>query len=166
MAEYSTEKVTSWLERIIGHEGGYVDDPKDPGGETKWGISKRSYPDLNISALTIDDAAGIYIEDYLEPLNAERLRDGVVFQLLDFAVNSGIQTAVRKLQLAIGVADDGIIGPVTVNVLEGMSESDLIMLILAERLEYLTRLSGWEHYGKGWARRIAENLRYGAADTD
>lgn len=172
------EIVAGWLTRIIGHEGGLSMDTNDPGNwtggrpgagvlkGTKWGIAANTYPDLDIKDLTVEQAADIYIRDYLEPLNAERLRDGVVFQLLDFAVNSGIQTAVRKLQQAVGVADDGIIGPVTVSVLEGVTESDLIMRILAERLDYLTRLTGWERYGRGWARRIAKNLRHGADDSD
>ena len=158
--------VAKWLERIIGHEGGYSNDPEDSGGETKWGISKRSYPQLNIADLTVEEAAIIYQFDYLQPLEADKFRDGVVFQLLDFAVNSGVETAKRILQREIDVADDGIIGPVTREALAAVSESDLVMILLAGRLEYLTRLSGWPRFGRGWARRIAKNLRYAAEDTD
>lgn len=158
--------VAKWLERIIGHEGGYSNDPEDSGGETKWGISKRSYPQLNIADLTVEEAAIIYHSDYLRPLEADKFRDGVVFQLLDFAVNSGVETAKRILQREIDVADDGIIGPVTREALAAVSESDLVMILLAGRLDYLTRLSTWPRFGRGWARRIAANLRYGAEDTD
>lgn len=77
------------FDRLIGHEGGYVNDPADPGGETQWGISKRSYPHLNIRALTRADAKVIYREDFWYRIHAEMLADGVAFQLFDFAVNSG-----------------------------------------------------------------------------
>lgn len=158
--------IEMWLERILGHEGGYVADSRDPGGETKWGISKRAYPDLDIAALTASDAADIYRRDYLEPLYAHEMPAGVAFQLLDAAVNSGVGTAVRWLQRAIGVADDGVVGPVTLKAVVRRSSSDLIMLFLAQRIDYLTRLSTWSTHGKGWMRRIAQDLRYGADDSD
>ncbi len=153
-------------ERIVGHEAGYVNDPKDPGGETKWGISKRSYPHLNIRDLSRDNALVIYRRDFWDRLNLGTAPDGVVYQLFDFAFNSGIETAVRYLQRAIGVADDGHWGPVSAAAVGTMSESDLIMLLLAERLDFMTRLRNWPDHGKGWARRIAGNLRYGAKDSD
>lgn len=68
------------FERTLGHEDGYVDDPRDPGGETKWGISKRSYPHLDIKNLTQDQAKGIYRTDFWNRINADRLPDGVAFQ--------------------------------------------------------------------------------------
>lgn len=158
--------VAEWLERILGHEGGYSNDPEDPGGETRWGISKRSYPEIDIADLTVEEASFIYQTDFLQPLEADKLRPGVVFQLLDFAVHSSIETAKRILQREIGVADDGIIGPVTREALAERSESDVVMLLLAGRIDYLTRLSKWPRFGRGWARRVAQNLRYGAEDTD
>lgn len=153
------------FDRLIGHEGGYVNDPKDPGGETNWGISKRSYPSVNISELTRDGAKAIYRRDFWDRVNADRLHDGVAFQLFDFAVNSGLDTAVRYLQRAVGVADDGHWGPVSARAAEAMSESDVIMRLCAERLDFMTRLKNWPDHGKGWARRIAGNLRYGAEDS-
>lgn len=153
------------FERLIGHEAGYVDDPNDPGGETKWGISKRSYPHLNIAELTRDDAKQIYLGDFWNRVNADRLPDGVAFQLFDFAVNSGIETAVRYLQRSLGVADDGHWGPRSQAAADETSESDMIMLLNAERLDYMTRLKNWPHHSRGWARRIAGNLRYGAEDS-
>jgi lysozyme family protein len=95
------------FDRLIGHEGGYVNDPKDPGGETNWGISKRAYPQLDIRALTRDDARRIYRADFWDRVHGDEMYDGVAFQTFDFAVNSGIETAVRYLQRACGVADDG-----------------------------------------------------------
>jgi lysozyme family protein len=158
--------VELWLHRILGNEGGYTAGEGDPGGETKWGISKRSYQDLDIKNLTVEQAAAIYKLDFLEPIKAERYSDGVAYQLLDFAVNSGMETALRKLQTAVGVVDDGHIGPITLEALAAMSESDTIMRFLAERLDFMTRLNNWPNASRGWVRRVAQDLRYGAEDSD
>lgn len=160
------ENFKLFIERILGHEGGYVDDPTDPGGETKWGISKRSYPTVDIKNLTRDGAIAIYYRDFWLPLKADRLHDGTAYQLLDSAVNSGISQSIRFLQRALGVADDGIFGPISLAASIRMAESDQIMLFLAERIEFMTKLKNWPNHGKGWMRRIAQNLRYGAEDSE
>ena len=153
------------FDRLMGHEGGYVNDPNDPGGETKWGVSKRSYPTVDIKNLTRLDAKEIYRRDFWDAIHADQLYDGVAFQCFDFAVNSGIQTAIRHLQRAIGVADDGWWGPVSTAAAQAMSETDTIMKLNAGRLDFMTRLRVWPSFGKGWARRIAQNLLYGAEDS-
>ncbi|MGB6053741.1 MAG: glycosyl hydrolase 108 family protein [Burkholderiaceae bacterium] len=153
------------FDRLIGHEGGYVNNPADPGGETKWGISKRSYPHLNIQTLTRDDARLIYRNDFWRRIQADRLDGGVAFQLFDFAVNSGIETAIRYFQRALGVADDGYWGPISQTAADHTTATDQIMLLNAERLDYMTRLMNWPDASKGWTRRIAANLRYGAVDA-
>lgn len=153
------------FDRLIGNEGGYVNNPNDPGGETNWGISKRSYPNIDIRALTRDGAKTIYLADFWQRIHADELAPGVAFQAFDFAVNSGIETAVRKLQTAIGVADDGHWGPITRAAAAALSPSDTIMRFNAERLDYLRKLSTWPSFGKGWAGRVAADLRYGAIDT-
>lgn len=151
--------------RLLGHEGGYVNDPNDPGGETNWGVSKRSYPNEDIQNLTRERALEIYRRDFWDRIHGDELHDGVAFQVFDFAVNSGIETAVRSLQRALGVADDGYWGPLTAQAAKDVTESDQIQRILAERLDFMTRLRNWPHHGRGWARRIAQNLRYGATDS-
>ncbi|MCR4333109.1 MAG: hypothetical protein NUV34_10495 [Sulfuricaulis sp.] len=153
------------FDRLMGHEGGYTTGENDPGGETNWGISKRSYPSVNIEDLTREDAAAIYRKDFWNRIHADELYDGVAFQSFDFAVNSGIETAVRKLQAALGVADDGHWGPVTMAAAKAMSESDQIMRLNAQRLRFMARLSVWPSFSRGWARRIANNLDYGAQDS-
>ena|ERR1044071_4761320 len=153
------------FDRLIGHEGGYVNNPKDPGGETKWGISKRAYPHLDIANLTRDDARVIYRTDFWNEIEADVLPGSVAYQLFDFAVNSGIKVAIRYFQRALNVADDGWWGPVSQKAADNASENDMIMNINAERLDYMTRLKNWPDASKGWARRIAQNLRYGATDT-
>ncbi|MGI0023588.1 MAG: glycoside hydrolase family 108 protein [Nitrososphaera sp.] len=163
--------------RVIGAEGGFQNDPQDRGNWTSgiigkgklkgtaYGISAMSYPDLDIQNLTVEDSKKLYRRDFWERVHGDTLYDGVAYQLFDFAVNSGIQTAIRKLQRAVGVADDGIWGPVSAAAEKRMTESTIIMLFIAERLDYLTSLSAWPRYGKGWARRAAGNLRYGSKDS-
>ncbi len=153
------------FDRLIGHEGGYVNDPRDPGGETNWGISKRAYPTTTIRDLTRDQAKMIYRNDFWNRIRGDQLFDGVAFQVFDIAVNSGIETAVRMLQRAVGVADDGHWGPASQSAADAMSESDTILRLNAERLEFMTKLTTWPAFGRGWARRIAGNLRYGAFDS-
>lgn len=153
------------IDRLLAHEGGYVNHPDDPGGETKWGISKRSYPTLDIKNLTKEQAMVIYHRDFWKPLGCEALSAAIGWQLLDFAVNSGIQTAIRAYQRALGVADDGWFGPASKAAAAKMSETDQVMRLLAERLEFMTRLKNWPSFSAGWARRIAANLRYGAEDA-
>lgn len=153
------------FDRLMGHEGGYVNNPKDPGGETKWGISRRSYPNLDIRNLTREEAKAIYYRDFWNIIKSDDVSEAVMFQVFDIAVNSGIQTAIRMLQRAVGAADDGHWGPISQGRLQAYSDSDIIMLINAERLEFITKLSTWSTFGKGWTKRIAQNLKYGAGDS-
>ena len=152
------------FDRLLGHEGGYTAGEGDPGGETQWGISKRSYPNEDIKALTIDDAKLIYRRDFWNRIHADELPPALAFQVFDFAVNSGIETAVRYLQRALGVGDDGHFGPITRAAAAKMSESDAVMRFAAERIEFYCRLSTFGTFGKGWVRRVAQNLRYAAED--
>jgi len=153
------------FERVLGNEGNYVNSLDDLGGETNWGISKRSYPNLDIKNLTKEQAFFIYKRDFWERLPIGLVDDEVIYQLFDFAVNSGIEVAIRYYQRALDVADDGYIGPVTIFAIKNVLPTDQIMLLNAERLNYMTRLKNWPIDGKGWARRIANNLRLGALDS-
>jgi lysozyme family protein len=151
--------------RTLTSEGNYVNNPNDPGGETKYGISKRSYPTVNIKELTLVQAKLIYKRDFWDPLHGDTLHSAVSYQLFDFAVNSSIQTAIRYYQRALGVADDGHWGPISQKASETMDQNDQLMLLIAERQDYQTRLSTWDSFGKGWARRNAQNLRYASQDN-
>ena len=156
------------FERLVGHEKGYSNrNPEDdPGGETNWGISKRSYPLLDIKNLTRDQAAAIYFTDFWQPLTRKGPpHPAVLWQAFDFAVNAGMQTSIRKLQSAIGVADDGHWGPISAARLAAMEVGDVVMLFNAEQLDYRRKLSNWAANASGWTARVAQNLRYGAADT-
>ncbi len=153
------------FDRVMGHEGGYVNHPMDPGGETNWGISKRSYPQVNIRALTRAEAKEIYRRDFWQAIHADEMPGGVAFQAFEFAVNSGIGTAIRKLQRAVGAADDGYWGPMSQRAVAAMPEHKVIMRFIAERLDFWRSLSTWSTFGNGWAGRAAQDLRYGAEDS-
>lgn len=153
------------FDRLMDIEGGYVNDPDDPGGETKFGVSKRSYPFEDIAELTRERAKEIWHADFWKKINADKLYDGVAYQLSDFAFHSGPETAIRKFQLALRVSDDGHWGPISQEAANTMSECDQIMRLNAVRLDWLTYRSNWGANSKGWARRIAKNLVYGALDS-
>ena len=153
------------FDRLIGNEGGYVNNPGDPGGETNFGISKRSYPTVNIASLTRDQAKVIYFRDFWQRGQMDQYDPAIAFQVFDIAVNSGIETAIRMLQRAAGVADDGHVGPITIAAIKSRSVTDVIMLLTAERLIFWCKLSTWPTFGKGWARRAADNLRYAGQDS-
>lgn len=153
------------INRVLAHEGGYVNDSRDPGGETQWGISKRSYPHLNIRALTRADAVEIYRKDFWQRVQGDQLPRAFAFQALDAAVNHGIGNAARWIQRAAGVADDGVIGPRTMAAVASKEPTDLVLLFNAERLEFYAKLGTFDTFGKGWTRRVAGNLRYAAQDN-
>lgn len=127
--------------KVLWLEGGYVDDPDDPGGETKYGISKRAYPHLNIKELTREQAVEIYREDYWRTL-WEKIEDQeTASELLDFAVVAGAGTAVGRLQRALniigaGLAEDGILGPAT---LAAINAADPVRLLREFRTEQIVR---------------------------
>ncbi len=144
--------------KLIGHEGGYVNNPKDPGGETKFGISKRAYPALDIASLTLDDAKAIYKRDYWDRAQCDRLPPAIAFQVFDGAVNSGIGTSIRWLQAAAGVAQDGVVGPMTVRAVGDKDVGVMLARFNGARLAFMASLSTFDVFGRGWARRIASNL--------
>lgn len=154
--------------RLIAHEGGYSNHPSDPGGETMYGITKRvamshGYTG-NMRDLTREQAKAIYRTAYWGRARADEYDFAIGFQLFDAAVNHGIGNAVRFLQRAVGVADDGIVGPVTLRAIRAMSVGDVVMRFNAERLDFYARLTTFTSFGRGWTRRVADNLRYGAGD--
>ena len=146
------------FKRLIGHEGGYVNHPRDPGGETKFGITKRSYPHLNIKSLTLAQAQAIYKRDFWDALKLDRLPEAIRFHMFDAAVNSGKGNAARWLQAAVGTAQDGRIGPITLAAAGKMNPAALVARYSGVRLKFMTDLSTWNSFGKGWARRMAANL--------
>lgn len=150
------------FEKLIGHEGGYTEGKSDPGGETAFGVSKRSYPNEDIKNLTLERAKVIYKRDFWDRAQCDKLPAALAFQVFDAAVNSGIGQSIRFLQRAVGVADDGQLGPLTIAAIQRREAPEMIALFNAERLEFMTKLSVWDTFGRGWARRIAANLKEAA----
>ena len=145
--------------KLIGHEGGYVNDKRDPGGETKFGISARAYPSVDIANLTLEGAKLIYFCDYWGPAGCDVVPDVIKFDLFDMAVNSGIRPAIKMLQRTVQTTEDGILGPITLQALNSIDSVKLAIKYNANRLEFYTELSTWPAFGKGWVRRIVANLR-------
>jgi len=139
---------------VIGHEGGYVSDPRDPGGETKFGISKRAYPAEDIPNLTLERAKELYYRDYWSRVRGDDLPYPVALCLFDYAVNSGVETAVRTAQKVLGLKTDGILGPITFSAIYAQEPRAFVSALQAERLLHLSQLTSFPTFGRGWTRRI------------
>ena len=164
------------FERVIGHEGKFQNDPKDRGnwtsgkigtGElkgTKYGISAMSYPDEDIENLTLERAKFLYRRDFWDRVAGDDLHSALVYQLFDSAINHGIGNAIRILQRAVGVADDGYMGPVTHDAVLERGIDDVLKLFNAKRIRFFTKISTFDRFGRGWMNRVAYNLEYAADD--
>ena len=157
------------FERLQLHEGGYVNHPNDPGGETMYGVTKRVaqahgyWGDMRRLPKSL--AKKITEQSYYKAVKGDQLDRLIAWQLTDAAYNHGKRQAVKFLQRAVGASDDGLIGPRTLEAVAAMDKNDVVLLFNAERLEFFTNLRIWQTFGKGWARRIAKNLRYAAVDN-
>lgn len=165
------------FERVMGSEGRFQDQTSDRGNwtggvvgkgvlkGTKFGVSAMSYPHLDIRNITLEEAKAIYYSDFWLPLGGETLPSELVYQAFDASVNHGLPNCVRMFQRALFVDDDGHFGPKSMKALHSMGVHDLLMRFLAQRLRFMTNTRVWDINGKGWARRIADNLEYAAIDT-
>ena len=156
----------SVVKMVLEHEGGYVNHPSDPGGETKYGISKRAYPDVNIAELTEDDAADLYKRDYWDRIKGDDLPAGVACVVMDYAVNSGISRASKALQSVCGISNgDGIIGPASLHAVwttvRNDGEESVVNAVTEQRQGFIRALSIYDTFGKGWERRIEETRAKG-----
>lgn len=144
---------------ILNHEGGYVNDPDDPGGETNFGICKRSFPNLDIKNLTKAQAAEIYREKYWNPLKCELINNKLLrLHLFDMGVNAGLKAAVVILQDIIKVSADGNIGPITIAETNKYADQEsLAQRYALARLDYyqqLTKNPKLKKFLKGWENRV------------
>ena len=140
---------------IIELEQGYVNDPRDPGGETKYGISKRSYPNEDIKNLTIERAHDIYKQDFWDKVRADDFPHPIGMLLTDFAIHSGPARAVQVLQMVLKVTQDGVVGPRTIEAAKRSGEAlkDLCANYLTARSFFLASLNK-PYYIKGWTNRL------------
>lgn len=147
------------FERLIGHEGGYVNHPADPGGETKFGITKRSYPGEDIKGMTLSRAKQIYARDFWAPAGCDLVPAEIKFDLFDMAVNAGVKGAIKALQASVGETVDGVLGPRTLQAVQSANPTRLAARFNGFRLEHMASLNTWPAFGRGWARRVASNLK-------
>lgn len=139
---------------VIGHEGGYANDPADPGGETKFGISKRQYPGEDIANLTLERARSLYRRDYWDKLCADALPAGLGYYLFDTAVNCGVGFAAESLQRAAGVLPDGSIGPRTLAAAKPLAPQHLFRLMFVDRAMRYALNPNIKRFGRGWFARL------------
>ena len=164
----ATENWIKSLEAILHHEGGYVNHPKDPGGMTNLGVTKRVYEEWvgysvsenTMQNLTNEDVSPIYKKNYWDRVKGDQLPAGLDLCVFDFGVNAGTGRAAKYLQTLIGTVADGGIGPNTLKTLDeyvakhGVKET--IQNYQAERQKYYESLSTFDTFGRGWTRRVTE----------
>ena len=155
------ENYAQSLKQVLKYEGGYVDHPKDPGGPTNKGVTQAVYDSWrksqNLSTQSVrniadSEVAAIYKSLYWDRIRGDDLPSGVDFAVFDFAVNSGVSRAAKMLQSVVGVAQDGVIGPATIEA----TKTYVAMAVTNKRLAFMQSLSIWPTFGKGWSARIAD----------
>ena len=152
------------LETILHHEGGYVNHPKDPGGETNLGVTKRVYEEWvgtkDMKELTVEDVSPIYKKNYWDRVKGDHLPAGLDLCVFDFGVNAGTGRAAKYLQKMIGTTPDGGIGPMTLAKLKEYVDAKgiehTVKLYQMGRQKYYESLSTFSTFGRGWTRRVEE----------
>lgn len=152
------------LAKVLEHEGGFVDDTRDPGGMTCLGVTRTVWQEWvghpvtekEMKALTPEKVAPLYKRKYWDKVKADQLPDGLDYSVFDFAVNSGPGRAIKLLQSCVDVKVDGDIGPVTIAAIKAANPRKLVFLYNDARLAFLRSLPHWNVYGNGWGKRVAE----------
>ena len=148
---------------VLKDEGGYIDNPRDPGGATNLGCTKAAWEEFvghevsidNIKALTPNDVMPLYKTKYWDAIKGDDLPAGVDYAVFDFAINSGPSRAAKTLQSVVGVATDGAIGPATLAAIETLNARDIATQVCEKRLAFLQGLPTWGTFGKGWGSRVS-----------
>jgi lysozyme family protein len=153
---------TSAFAALIGNEGGYSDNPADPGGATMYGVTERvarahGYTG-DMRDLPLATAQAIAKAEYWDPVCGDQLGDVLAFQVFDAAYNSGVGRAAQWLQKSVGVTVDGQIGPITLNAVHARDSYRVCLAFNSIRLAFLASLPTWPDFGRGWANRIARNM--------
>jgi len=149
---------------ILQNEGGYVDNPRDPGGATNLGCTKAVWEQYvghavtkdDIAALTPEDVEPLYRARYWDAISGDDLPVGVDYAVFDFAVNSGPSRAAKALQAVLGVNADGKIGASTLGALEAANPRDVVTSVCEARLAFLQSLATYDTFGRGWSKRVSE----------
>jgi len=152
------------LSELLKHEGGYVNNPKDPGGMTNLGVTRavwesyvgRESSEKEMRALTPAQVAPLYKRKYWDAINGDSLPSGLDLCVFDCAVNSGVGRAAKMLQGVLGLTQDGSIGPKTLEACKKFSSKDLVDKFCSARQDFLESLPTFKTFGKGWSARVAE----------
>ncbi len=150
------------IKHVLEVEGDFSDHKDDPGGATRFGITeavaRRAGYRGDMRELPLDLAKRVYRHEYWDAVRADELPAGIRLVMFDAAVNSGVGQAVRWLQRAVGVVDDGVIGPRTLAAVGALSADSVRMRVLAQRLRFMAGLPNWPAFSRGWARRVCDLL--------
>ena len=144
----------SCVSLVIKDEGGYVNDPADRGGETKFGISKRAYPNENIKEMSYEKARSIYKRDYWDVSRCEELPEEIRYIHFDTAVNMGARMAVKLLQRASGITDDGIFGKQTLNASKHVTLERYAQERILQYNDLVKQRPINAKFLKGWTNRV------------
>ncbi len=152
------------LKAILHHEGGFVNHPKDPGGMTNLGVTKRVWEEWTghevdekaMRALTPEVVAPMYKAKYWDRIRGDDLPTGVDYIVFDAAINSGPGRAAKWLQQTVGAVPDGAIGAGTLGKVAAMEPTEIVEKYQQTRLAFLQSLPTWDTFGRGWGRRVAE----------
>lgn len=134
-------------------EGPESNDPRDPGGRTKFGLSQRAYPHYNFDELTVDDAREIYYQDYWCKIYGDSLPDPIAGVMFDCAVNQGVKACIKISQRAVKVSDDGVLGLATRQAIESSNVARFVERFTTFRVLYYKESKGFDVYGVGWISR-------------
>lgn len=151
--------MSGWFEKavniVLEREGVLSDDPRDNGGLTKYGISQKAYPALDIRNLTREQAVDIYRRDYWNLVRGDDLPWAFALPLFDCAVNQGPRTAIQMFQAALGCKVDGDFGPATLAAAKAVQATpdETLAKFMASRIVRYVNSTDWIAYGAGWARR-------------
>ena len=160
------------LEHVLKHEGGFVNHPKDPGGMTNLGVTKKVWDEWigressedEMRNLKPEDVANLYKKLYWDRVKGDDLPSGVNYCVFDAAVNSGTGRAAKWLQEAVGAVADGAIGAKTLAKVAAHDADSLVNAYCDVRLNFLKSLKTFDTFGKGWSRRV-EGVRQTALDA-
>ena len=150
------------IDIVLDHEGGYVNDPDDAGGETKYGIAKRWYPNVNIKNLTKEQAKKIYHQDYWRPAKCDEVPKQLRHIYFDMFVNFGRRGAVKVLQQAANsklrnkIDVDGGIGPATLKAIQNLSVDRVRAYRVLRFADIVNRKPEQERFWFGWYKRATE----------
>jgi lysozyme family protein len=151
------------LALVLKHEGGYVNNPKDPGGMTNLGVTKKVWDayighvstEAEMRGLTPALVGPLYKKLYWDISRCDELPSGVDYAVFDFAVNAGVSRSIKVLQSALGVTQDGQIGPATLTKLVGVNAKELLNQFSQSKTNFYKSLATFSTFGKGWLNRVA-----------